>query len=326
MQSISPSRRTCFSNDEQLNNSGAPAAYELACDNAEARAFLRAWLDEASLEWPGHFRIEVEVGDINPFPPDTREPFRQTALTVQGGPPSGVVRVTWEYAPAAAEIHPELPQARVWLSPAALKTLEAGERSFFLVVLIFVLRRIGWYHVHGASFIDPKGRGWLMAGDSNCGKSTTTALVASRGWKISTDDIGFLARGNDRIVSHGMRTTIGLRPGGVSLLGATGGRYLEERNKEAYWPEELGGAWSKTVTPEIIVFPRIGERTGVVRSTPRSALSSIVMWSIWVLCEPQFADEHLDVLGSLARQSRCYDLTLGPDLFDNPNLLEELIP
>lgn len=214
----------------------------------------------------------------------------------------------------------------VWLSPEAVDAAEAGERSFFLVVLIFLMRRLGWYHVHGASFIDPLGRGWLMAGDSNCGKSTTTALVASRGWKVGTDDIGFLAREGEHIVSRGMRTTIGLRPGGVALLGAKGGRYLQDRNKEAYWPEELGGGWAPIVTPEIIVFPRLGERTSVVRAPARTALSSMVMWSIWVLCEPQFAQEHLDVLGQVARQSRCFDLTLGPDLFDHPTLLEALIP
>jgi hypothetical protein len=123
-----------------------------------------------------------------------------------------------------------------------------------------------------------------------------------------------------------MRTTIGLREGGAALLGTTGGRYLDERKKEAYWPEELGGGWAPLVTPEIIVFPRIGEHTSVMRSSARTALSSMVMWSIWVLCEPQFAQEHLDVLGQVARQSRCFDLTLGPDLFENPNLLEELIP
>jgi len=143
---------------------------------------------------------------------------------------------------------------------------------------------------------------------------------------MGTDDIGFLAREGEHIVSRGMRTTIGLRPGGVALLGAKGGRYLQDRNKEAYWPEELGGGWAPIVTPEIIVFPRLGERTSVVRAPARTALSSMVMWSIWVLCEPQFAQEHLDVLGQVARQSRCFDLTLGPDLFDHPTLLEALIP
>jgi len=299
---------------------------DVVCENAQAREFVRSWLHDAKLPWPGPFQITIHVGGDNPFPPDTRESFNQPSLTVQGGPPSGAVRITWTYAPAAAEVHATRPEAVVWLSPEAVDAAEAGERSFFLVVLIFLMRRLGWYHVHGASFIDPLGRGWLMAGDSNCGKSTTTALVASRGWKVGTDDIGFLAREGEHIVSRGMRTTIGLRPGGVALLGAKGGRYLQDRNKEAYWPEELGGGWAPIVTPEIIVFPRLGERTSVVRAPARTALSSMVMWSIWVLCEPQFAQEHLDVLGQVARQSRCFDLTLGPDLFDHPTLLEALIP
>lgn len=307
--------------DEAMN-----PGYDLICENEQARLFASRWLEGTGLSWPGKFQITIHVGGTIPFSQDNREAFKQPSLTVQGGPPSGAVRITWEHAPAAAEVHPTNPEAVIWLSDQALQLANEGERSFFLVVLIFVMRRLGWYHVHGASFIDPLGRGWLMAGDSNCGKSTTTALVASRGWQIATDDIGFLSRQDDHIISRGMRTSIALRSGGVALLGAKGGRYLEDRNKEAYWPEELGGSRVTLVRPEIVVFPRIGEKTGVVRSSPRSALSSMVMWSIWVLCEPQFAQEHLDVLGQVARQSRCFDLTLGPDLFDHPNLLEELIP
>lgn len=188
------------------------------------------------------------------------------------------------------------------------------------------MRRLGWYHVHGAALVDPRGRGWLIAGDSNCGKSTTTALVATRGWQIGTDDIGFLALRDDKVVSMGVRTRIALRAGGVALLGAKGGEIMERRQKEGFWPEELGGAWAPVVVPEIVAFPRIGERTAIERATPRVALSNIVMWSHWVLYEPQFAQEHLDVLGHVVRQSRCYNLTLGPDLFENPDLLENLIP
>jgi hypothetical protein len=77
--------------------------------------------------------------------------------------------------------------------------------------------------------------------------------------------------------------------------------------------------------PEILAFPSIGERTRVQRSSPRETLSAIVKWSNWVLYESVFAQEYLDVLGEVARQSRCFDLTLGPDLFDQPDLLKDLV-
>lgn len=306
-------------------SSGA-SGYELTCNDAVAEVRLREWLDGTRLVWPGSFRLNVQVSDSNPLPADTRETFFQAGIAIQAGPDFGTVRITWDSPAAAAEVHATEPEATIWLSPDAVNEIDAASRSFLLIVLVFVMRRLGWYHVHGAALIDPKGRGWLIAGDSNCGKSTTTALMATRGWQIGTDDIGFLAMRNDKAVSMGVRTRIALRPGGIALLGATGGAQDDRRKKESFWPEELGGAWAPVIVPEIVAFPRIGERTSVERSTPRTALSNIVMWSHWVLYEPQFAQEHLDVLGKVARQSRCFDLTLGPDLFEDPDLLQNLIP
>ena len=300
--------------------------YELVCDDEIVRRLLQTWLDGTQLDWPGRFRLTVHVGDVPTCLASQIEIFRQPSIIIQAGSESGLLRVEWDVAPAAAQVHATLPEAEIWLSQEAVDAMELAERSFLLVVLIFVMRRLGWYHVHGAALTDPKGRGWLIAGASNCGKSTTTALLGTRGWQIGTDDIGFLAHRDNRIVSMGMRTRIALRPGGAALLGATGGIAMERRNKEGFWPEELGSRWAPVVTPEIIAFPKIGERTGVSKASPRTALSELVKWSVWVLCEPAYAQEHLDVLGAVARQSRCFDLTLGPDLFDHPDMLEEFIP
>ena len=246
----------------------AAGGYTLICNDAAAERLLREWLDGTRLAWPGAFTLTIHTGATCPFPPDTRQTFFQAGIAIQAGPDSGTVRVTWESPAAAAEVHASRPEATIWLSPAAVMQIDAASRSFLLIVLVFVMRRLGWYHVHGAALIDPKGRGWLIAGDSNCGKSTTTALMATRGWQIGTDDIGFLAMRGDKVVSMGVRTRIALRPGGVALLGATGGDVMTQRQKEGFWPEELGGAWAPIIVPEIVAFPRIGERTAVSRSTP----------------------------------------------------------
>ena len=301
------------------------AGFELSCAHEGTRRALSAWLEETGLAWPGVFRLNVMVADECPFPPDGRASHHQVSVSIIAGPPAGTARVEWSVAPAVAIVDPTRPDADLWLSPAAVAHLASAQRSFLLVVLVFLLRRLGWYHVHGAALIDPRGRGWLIAGDSHCGKSTTTALLAANGWSVGTDDIGFLAQRDESVVALGARSLIALRPGGLALLGAAGGAPLTQRNKEGFWPEELGGAWAPVVTPRIIAFPTIGERTAVERATPREALSAVVRWSHWVMYEPVFAQPHLDVLGRLAGQARCFNLTLGPDLFDRPALLEELV-
>ena len=308
----------------------ASAPYELHCAHAAARVRIAAWLNDMQLAWPGHFKISVQVGPTCPFPPDSREPLTEPTVEMRaggGGSAPTTVRLDWNLKPAAAVVHAELPYAEIWLTEEALEVFELAERSFLLIVLVFVMRRLGWYHAHGAAITDPRGRGWLMVGNSKAGKSTTTAFLATQGWQISTDDIGFLSIRDGKAVARGPRERIALRRGGQELLGAQAkGIPHRLRNKRLYSAEELGGAWTPLVIPEIIVFPQFGERTAIAPATPRRALSELVKWSRWVLFEPQHAQEHLDVLGQLARQSQCFELTLGPDLFTRPERFEDLVP
>ena len=69
--------------------------------------------------------------------------------------------------------------ATIRLSPAAVTRLELCTRTFMMAILIVLLRRAQWYHLHAATAIDPDGRGWLIAGNAHAGKSTTAALLAA---------------------------------------------------------------------------------------------------------------------------------------------------
>ena len=301
-------------------------AYRLDCADPVLALALRTWLDESRLEWPGPFAIHASVVDALPEAADPREAFPQPELLIQAGPPDGTVRIRWMPGLAEAVVHATEPRVSVRFTPGAVADLEAAERGFLLVMLLFVLRRIGWYHVHGAALVDPAGRGWMLVGNSRTGKSTTTALLASRGWAVGTDDIAFLRDQGARVGVHGFRSPIALRQGGRELLGAAGGIDFARRGKTGYLPEQLGGRWAPVVVPEIILFPVVGERTGLAPMAPRAVLSALVQWSLWVLFESVHAQEHLDLLGRLAAQSRCYQATVGPDLFRDPTLLQDLLP
>jgi len=199
--------------------------------------------------------------------------------------------------------------------------------TFFLVALIFSLRRRGRHHVHGASVLDHSGRGWLLLGNSNSGKSTTAALLASRGWGIGTDDIAFLGEQGGRVGVTGFRSRIAVRPGGMALLQASGGIHLERRNKTGFWPEELGTRWIQDIVPEIVVFTSVGEGpTRLVPLSPIDAVKRAMSWSLWILFETTAAQEHLDLLRRLVTQARCYEANLAPDLFHAPNVLADFLP
>jgi hypothetical protein len=300
---------------------------QVHCPDPAVKQHLGSWLEEGRIVPPIPLRIEVRVQEPTLPPEDLLPVFRQPGLSFRRLPPDDTLSITWDSAPAVAEVRPGDPCARVILSPKAVEMLEESTRTFFLSVLIFLLRRAGWHHVHGGTAVDRKGRGWLFAGDSRSGKSTTAALVCSRGWAVGTDDIAFLAPAGERVEVRAFRSRIALRAGGRDLMAQAGGVPLPARDKVGFWPDELGGSWVPTVAPEIVIFTTVGgDRTRAVPLGPGETLSHLVRWSAWVVVEPGLADEHLGLLTRLGRQSRAYQVSLGRDLFGHPDLLSELIP
>ncbi|OLC35350.1 MAG: hypothetical protein AUH81_10425 [Candidatus Rokubacteria bacterium 13_1_40CM_4_69_5] len=298
----------------------------LVCGEPQVRAVLRAWLDRARLDPPIPLWIDVRLEEPPAHTDDPRPVFRQPGVVVRAGPSGGGVHLTWETAPAVAEVHATEPTACVTLSPSAAARLDECTETFLVTVLIFLLRRAGWHHIHAATALDPAGRGWLLAGDGLAGKSTTAALLATQGWRVGTDDTAFLASLNGCVTAVAYRAPIALRPPGYRLLGRLGGTLLARRRKLGYWPEELGGGFADRVVPDVILFTSVG--IGPTTATPlgaRECLAQLVRWSAWVMLEPDLAQQHLELLAALARQAKSYRVTLGRDLFARPNRLTELI-
>jgi hypothetical protein len=305
------------------------SSIEVGCPDQAVRSAVQRWIDEGRLQPPRPLRIEIAVGPVaSPPTNDPRPIFRQPELTIRSGGLDARVTITWDPWPAVAELAHQSSTAEVRLSPEAVERLDECVRRFLMTTLIFLLRRSDWHHVHGATAVDPRGRGWLLAGDSRAGKSTTAALLASRGWAVGTDDIAFLSAARNGMVEvHAFRTRLALRPGGEELLARSGGLPLSGRGKVGFWPEELGGSWVQRIEPKVLLFTRVGsDQTAVEPLRPRDILAQLVRWSAWVALEPEMAQEHLDLLARLGTQAAAYRVTLGRDLFDSPDLLARLLP
>ena len=296
-------------------------------DDAEVARWVGAWIDAMRLEPPAPLSIDVRIVPALGDDGDARTPFLQPAVEIRSGPPDGDVRVRWLPGPARARIAGGALTAVVELGAAALADREALAQTFLSVVLILLLRRAGWHHVHAALARDPRGRDWLIAGNAQSGKSTTAALLATWGWAVGCDDAAFLVRRDAGVEAVAQRAPVALRPAGRALLGLDGGTAARGGRKTVFFPEDLGGTWAPRVEPRIVVFPRIeGDRTSAAPVPAREALAELVRWSAWVVLEPDLAQEHLDLLGALARQARCYRVALAPDVFRHRDLLMELVP
>jgi hypothetical protein len=290
-------------------------------------ALVSEWLLESQMPIPAGFRLQLLVTEQVPVPEDPRTIYTQADVEIRAGEPLGWVHVGWGTAPAMARIEEHAPVASIYLSPAAIADPDRLFRSFLLIVMIFLWRRDGRYHMHGGTAVDSRGRGWLLVGHSGTGKSTTIALLASRGWQVGTDDIAFLTAANGRAAVLGFRSPIALRPGGYGLLACEGGVNLERRGKTGFQPEDLGGAWLSSVEPEFVVFTSLGgSETRLTPVPAKETIKSLLQWSPWVMFEATAAQEHLDLLAQLGRQARCYQATLAPDLFAAPRALEDFLP
>lgn len=302
--------------------------FQVSGTHPEIVAGVQDWLDDSGLAPPGVLSLRVTVTRPDPPAPDPRPEFRQGAVLIYaGGTTTDEVLIRWEHAPAVARLDGSALHAELVLSPEACDRLPECLREFGIVALIFLLRRVGWHHVHAATAQDPQGRGWLLAGNTHAGKSTTAALLAGLGWAVGCDDIAFLARDGDQVVVHAFRAPIALRPRGQELLAARGGVPLEQRGKALFTPEELGGSWISTIHPDRILFTTVGtDYTSAEPIRGARILAELVRWSAWVALEPALAQSHLDMLNALARQARSYRVILGRDLFRDPALLDTIIP
>ena len=303
------------------------SSIDLACDVPEIERSLRDWLEAGALDPPVRVTLDVRVADRWVEVDDARRVFEQPGVEIRSGPPEDGVAISWQVAPARAVIPAGSTVAQVVLSREAAGMVDRCTRTFMTTVLIFLLRRVGWHHVHAATAIDPLGRGWLLAGNAHAGKSTTAALLASRGWRVGTDDTAFLVSDGERVSVVARRGPIALREGGCDLVARSrGGKSIPERGKTGFWPEELGGAWVSRIDPELLLFTSVGDATTSARRlSPGEALPELVRWSAWVMLEPELADEHLELIRRLAQQVRSYRVTFGRDLFEGSACLEDLV-
>ncbi len=292
-------------------------------------SLVHEWLASARLELPRPVTLSIDVAPLPLAPLDNRDVFRQGRVNIRSGPPIHTVTLDWEPRLGRAILAPGSTHAHVILAEAALERENELLRSFLLDVVILLVRRVGMHHVHGAALIDPKGRGWLLAGTSGAGKSTTTALLARNGWTVGTDDISFLVASNPpgRAGIACWRERLALRDDAAFAMGAQGGVLLEERRKLGFFPEELGAPWTPRVIPEFLLFPSSEhpDVTTVASLKAREAVTRLMRWSPWVALEADLADEHLALMSLLARQTRAFDINLGRDLFAHPARLLELV-
>lgn len=302
----------------------------LHCAHEPLATELAEWLAGLTLPVRAPVELYIEVGEVAPQSASDRAVFRQGRVAILGATSrEPIISMNWGGSLGSATIGAGVARAHVTISPEGLTKDHELFRSFLLDVCVLTLRKAGFHHVHGAALIDPLGRGWLFTGSSGSGKSTTTALLARTGWHVGTDDIAFLTRSSeDSPVSvYSWREHVALRPDSARAFDARDALEFGSRRKTGWLPETLGSVWAPCILPKMLAFTLVdaARPTAARRIGARDAFERLMKQSAWVMVDASVADEHLGLMTSLTTQSSCFELRLGRDLFERPELLLEQV-
>jgi hypothetical protein len=212
------------------------------------------------------------------------------------------------------------------------RPLEQRQR-FWTIVLLALLRDRGLYALHAAAVATPAGLNLLIVGPSGCGKSTLTLALVEVGGGFLSDDAVLLRDMPAGVEAMTLREPFSIRalpadrqPDARPLSPSPPELCVGKRRLDAvrvYPLQRLG-----RFRPHAIVCPRIvPDATSTLRPIPRStALRCLLAQSGPALFGASTMPAHLDLLGTLVRQSHSYELLAGRDLHQDPLGLLDLLP
>ncbi len=221
---------------------------------------------------------------------------------------------------SSAELNPSGAKSKIYYYPIIERDSTLFTPLFFTIILIELLRFRGIYYLHSGGVSKDKRNCILIAGDGNSGKTTLTTSFIKCGYYFLGDDAVFIYNnGNGEIYAH-----------------SYGRDFLFTRDGIKYFPEFLPCITSdngniklsvpavkifkdkfiKDSRPFTILFTKVGnkKRTTLKEIRPLQALRNLILCSQQVMFDNIAAKPHLDALGKLAAQCRCFEAMLGMDL------------
>lgn len=186
-----------------------------------------------------------------------------------------------------------------------------------------LLVRLGRALVHAAAIVAPDGGGWLLAGDSHAGKSTTCATLLDAGWRYCSDDhvvVSAAGAPGDQVHVEGWPRILHLDHGWDG--GAPQGGLRASVDSFERWP----GYWQPSARILGVLLPTV-DRAADTRLLPCTAavrLSALIRQSPWLFADTIAAPAALDLLRRVALLPGAA-LRLGHDSFHKPVRLQEVL-
>jgi hypothetical protein len=223
----------------------------------------------------------------------------------------------------------------VWIGQTAHARHPVALANLMSYAMQAAMRRTGLYELHAAGVVEPtRGRGALLIGNSNCGKSTITTRLANDGWGYLSDDMLVLSEASGQVEARGLRRHFAVSPVVVEgwklprLKDALGGPIPSDSTKRSLDPSIVfPKGFTGLCVPLVLLFPSItGEaKTRIEKLSQSDAMMRLITACAWARYDRAVARDYLQVLAMLVRQSASFALHAGHDLLREPELARTLL-
>ncbi len=228
--------------------------------------------------------------------------------------------------------------ARRRVTPLALPTEDdlSGSYtccSYIRLVLLFLLRRLGWFELHGGACVTEE-QAYVFIGASGSGKTSAVIGLLEAGWRYVSDDallvkqiaVGFeetalyarAARELFSITTDSLRQFPHLQPYVEPRLQNATKRVV---NPRAVWP----GRFELVAKPAFLFFCQLhnAEQTQVSPLSSVDALSCLITNTPWLALDCETAETHLATYRQLVKSCYRFTLRMGRDLLRHPSALAD---
>ncbi len=195
------------------------------------------------------------------------------------------------------------------------------------MALLLAFRYHGRFHLHAAAARLPGGDGWLMPGNSGSGKSTLSLALYDSGANWLSDDAVLLQPCGSEVEAAGWARRIHVTDRTAEAFPSLAPHLTPgPPSSKRQWQIDPRRAFSgrglfSLRSPLTLIVPTVGsDRTSTVRPLARAeALGCILHACAWVACDHLVhRQQQLELLGRLVDRSRCYEISLGRRLLEEP--------
>lgn len=274
-------------------------------------------------------RLMVASAACSPnIPTSAREAFRADGFSVLNN--GGECFVT--DGESLLHLQPDLGRGTAHIASSFGDKSPLLQSSFWAYGLMKLVRRRGFYPLHGAGLVSPEGLGIIITGPCGSGKSTLSIGLIRAGWAYLTDDALLMRETGESVEIVGLRKAFyiddcnapryaDLSPGPVVRDHAGGLR------RQLSLHQSHPGRYVPRARADILLFPRIvPESSSALRPLHgASALSKLLAESGGQLFDRSMIGGQLHMLKRLLDQTRSFELLSGQDLYRDPGQLAALL-